>query len=102
MKYLFLVGLILFSLGTDALAGNNISLTMSCTIPAIPGLNAPLIEQETTKTQQPSVATMQQQVIPQKEAPEETSVIVQEDSQEVKEASQNAAPILMVKTFYSR
>lgn len=99
-KNLILVILIL-SMTINALAGDSVSLTMSCTIPAVPGLNAPFIEKETTKIQPPVSPVIEQQIMP-LEAQPETPAMIQEDGQSTKENPEETAQIVMVKTFYSR
>ena len=80
-----LIGLvILFSTAGISQAGDNVSFSVSCTIPAIPGVNAPPFLEERTAT--PQV----QQIVEQKakEKPEETKAeapaMIQEDNVAVK------------------
>ena len=83
----------------EGFAGNTYSYTVSCTIPAIPGVNAPMIEEEMTiqpetKAQQPagdqdSDMEVQQ---PQEIQEEENKIVLAE----------GVTSKRMVKTIYSR
>lgn len=85
-----MVGLVivLSTVGTSQ-AENSFSLSVSCSIPAVPGLNVPLIEEETTRTE-----------------PEQNAIIRNEIKEEAKEqmpamlAQEDTAKT--VKTIYSR
>jgi len=46
LQIITVLGIVLFSLSTLSWAGDSFSFTVSCTIPAIPGLNAPPLEEE--------------------------------------------------------
>jgi hypothetical protein len=76
---------------------------VSCTIPAIPGVNAPFIQEERVVTNQPSSAA--ESTIPssaQNNSPEETTAqIQQEDSKENVLLAKNAIHTV-VQTLYSR
>ncbi len=57
-KTLIILSSLIFNLQAQVLAGDSVGLSISCTIPAIPGVNAPLNEKtdveplsEETKTQ---------------------------------------------------
>ena len=92
MKKIFPIVLIVLLFLTDAAqAGDGLSLSISCTIPAIPGVNAPLIEEETLKTQADD-STVQSQ----------PPVMLEEDSKEEKVTNEEQNPLAMVKTIYSR
>ncbi len=65
-----------------AYAGDTTSLPVSCTIPAIPGVNTPLLEQE------------QVQLSP------ETEKLIQQDAQAASTAA--SSPQMLVKTYYPR
>lgn len=75
----------------SAFAGNNASFAVSCTIPAIPGVNVALLEQEQIETK--PVAK------PQEKTPEQAQEIMQQDSQTT---STNTQAQVLVKTFYAR
>ena len=92
--------MILLFLMDAAQAGDGISLSISCTIPAIPGVNAPLIEGETLKTQTDS--TTQQKIEPQAETQSQTPVMVQQDTQKEEITSEEQDSLVTVKTLYSR
>jgi hypothetical protein len=65
-----------------AYAGDTASLPVSCTIPAIPGVNTPLLEQE------------QVQLSP------ETEELIQQDAPTA--AISVSSPQVLVKTYYAR
>lgn len=64
-----------------AIAGDSLSFTISCTIPAIPGLNAPLIEEKTSEIQMNDTAAIEMKV--QQESELDTQEIIQEDRETV-------------------
>ncbi|MFC1658875.1 hypothetical protein ACFL1D_05785 [Candidatus Omnitrophota bacterium] len=70
-------------------ASDNISLSISCTIPAIPGVNAPLIEEEAA-TEAEADAAMQ------------TPGLTQEDNLQEIAGAEKDQSILIVRTIYSR
>jgi len=75
-----------------AYAQGNYSLAVSCTIPSVPGLNAPLIEEKTVKatpTQENANLQTETKKAPKIEAP----VMIQEDTK------QDAK---LITTIYSR
>lgn len=80
-----------------AFAGDSGSFYVSCTIPLIPGVNAPLIEEETVKTQKDT--TVQQNTEPQSQ-PQETAP--EQIQQEDKTTNDNSRPLVLVKTLYDR
>jgi hypothetical protein len=93
------------------------SFSMSCTIPSIPGVNAPLIASDTEKAQQqdnqgiasPNSQSVQQQSsempnIQKESSPArgQASEIIQQENKSEKELNDISGVIVMVKTFYSR
>ena len=91
--------IILLSLANVVFAGDSLSLSISCTIPVIPGVNAPLIEQETSKTVETAA---QPKAKPEERIQPQTPTMIQEDSQEEKTASDGQKSAVIVKTIYSR
>lgn len=90
----YIIGLgILLSLVNAAFAGDSISFSVSCTIPAIPGVNAPPFpEEKTVKTE--TATTVQQETKTNQEEPKtESPSMIQEDTVERTK---------LVKTIYSR
>ncbi|MFA5362137.1 MAG: hypothetical protein WC335_02675 [Candidatus Omnitrophota bacterium] len=75
---------------------------VSCVMPAIPGLNAPLIQEENVVSPQSSPAETQS-LSNQENNPDENSspLIQQEDSTKKVFLAQNNTPV-MVQTLYSR
>ena len=84
-----IAALLIFAAGpfSHASAQDAISLSVSCTIPAIPGVNAPLVEEE-------AVSQAGEQ------ATEQTPELTQEDS--LQEVDSQDQPLLIVRTIYSR
>ena len=94
---LFLVAI--FSLQARALAGEKIGLSISCTIPAIPGVNAPLNEEVNIE---PALATEEKETqtsSPELEPREEKPVFI-EELQETQLAANTTAEL--TKVIYSR
>lgn len=89
LRKLMVALLIVLSTAGMSQAGDSLSLAVSCSIPAVPGLNVPLIEEETTRTE-----------------PEQNTII----KNEIKEESKEQMPVMLVqedtaktvKTIYSR
>lgn len=103
IRIISIIGLIIWpSLANLVFAGDNLSIPISCTIPAIPGVNAPLIEEETFKTKvdtpQPPKVESQQETQPQTKSPP----MIQEDSQKKKIINEDQKSLVIVKTIYSR
>ena len=77
------------------------TIGVSCVIPAIPGVNAPLDEKQTPEKQKSVVR--EQESRPQQENQQESSSAISEDTQEPRATEQAETPQLVpVKTFYSR
>ena len=95
-----IIGLMILLNIVSVARAESISLSMSCTIPAIPGVNAPLIEQEKpqAKTDNPAQLT----VSAKQETQPQTATLIQQDTKIEKETSQTENSLVMVKTFYSR
>ncbi len=89
---------ILFSWAGVSWAGTTSSVAVSFSIPVIPGLNAPLIEQ--TQPATPQAAT--KQAAPQQETIASNQAPVQTKQQEEKITIQTQDSQAMVKTIYSR
>lgn len=101
MKRSFLIGLLILLFLTDmAQAGGGLSLSVSLTIPAIPGLNVPLIEEETLKTG--GNTAREEKVESQKETTEQPPQTIQEDTPNGQSTDGEQNTLVMVKTFYSR
>jgi len=79
--------------------GDSFSFGESCTIPAIPGVNAPLVEEERQNTK---VEASAQKEEPQKEPSAQSPALIQQDSQEEKTTAQEQKILATVKTVYSR
>jgi hypothetical protein len=83
-------------------AGDSATLTVSCVIPAILGVNAPLIEGQTVERNIPT-STNEQIQPPQQNTQEPIPTIVQEDIRITAKSGQEAdGQIVLVRTFYSR
>lgn len=102
-KTLLFVSLLIvlaFLSANTVFAGDSLSLSISCTIPAIPGLNAPLIEEETSRIETGTSA--QQKPESGKETQPQTPALIQQDTQEEKIISEGQKSLVTVKTLYSR
>ncbi|MEI6631403.1 MAG: hypothetical protein WCL25_02180, partial [bacterium] len=80
-----------------ALAGDSLTFSATCTVPAVAGLNAPMIEQESIRTQGNEPATQQQMSPLQAPLP---SMLQTENNMNLQEG-QAVIPII-TKTLYSR
>ncbi|MFA5118208.1 MAG: hypothetical protein WC695_05085 [Candidatus Omnitrophota bacterium] len=118
-RNLMIAGLIsLMLMGT--VYAENASFSMSCTIPAIPGVNAPLIASDAQKAQEgpqqgsfgvvsPNNQSVQQQStevpsIQKESAPvqEQASELIQQEKKADTQSNEISGVIVVVKTFYSR
>jgi hypothetical protein len=91
---------IVLSMAGLALAGSTASVTVSCSIPIMPGLNAPLIEEEGVKTQE-NINT-QEKISAQKETPQESIALPQQDINKEEKIVEGGNSAMAVKTYYSR
>jgi hypothetical protein len=83
-----------------ALAGNSASITVSCVIPLMPGLNAPLIEENELRAQADTKA--EQKIETQKENPETAPEMIQQDTQKETVSITDKKTPMIVKTYYCR
>lgn len=94
-KYIVFI-LVLMSalfLADCATAGESVSISMSCTIPAIPGVNVPPFPERNTVKAEPVAAAQPQ------EEENESPAILQDDTEEVRLAD---GRVTRVQTIYSR
>jgi hypothetical protein len=84
-----LFALLLFVSGKGVFAENSASISVSATVPAIPGVNSPLLE-------------VQNKRLPQQNQPQQLPLTIQEETKEEKASSENQDNIVLVKTFYVR
>ncbi|MCX5707703.1 MAG: hypothetical protein NTY14_01775 [Candidatus Omnitrophica bacterium] len=76
-------------------AEDSVSIAVSCTVPAIPGVNAPLLEAQTT------IVNSASQISKNGQLPDQSPTL-QEDTEEENLNTQNQKDIVLVKTFYVR
>ncbi|TAN59282.1 hypothetical protein EPN16_07640 [bacterium] len=77
------------------------TLGVSCTIPAIPGVNAAPDEKQLIEEQKPAPREMD--ITIQRENQQEASYVITEDAQEAKTTEQGENSVLvLVKTIYNR
>lgn len=74
-------------------AENSASIAVSCTIPAIPGVNVPLIQEKTPNLE---LNTAQEEI-----ADTNTAVVFQKDTEEIRLA-EGEKSLVNVQTFYNR
>jgi hypothetical protein len=107
MKLRFL-GLAVFSsllfIGANSvLAEDSVNIQVSCTIPAIPGLNSPLLEAQSIVAAPPASKAENQQLTIKTQL-EQPLITIQEESKEKEDQknSESGKNIVLVKTFYVR
>lgn len=88
---------VIFNLQTQVLAGDSIGLSVSCTIPAIPGVNAPPTEKVKVESTAAQEEKETQTSSPSSGAEEEVPI---EELQETQIAQ--GAPATLTKIIYSR
>jgi hypothetical protein len=89
-----------FAFSGVGLAETSSSVTVSFTIPVMPGLNAPLIEENKTVDQQ--IAAKQENAQAQQEIQTSSPPLIQTEKQEEKTVAKGESSQVMVKTIYSR
>jgi len=106
-KKFITVLLIIFSLAGLAEASGSFTVSVSCSIPEIPGLNAPLIEEETTNAN--TAPSLTQVAVEKKqntgnEMPKNqpAPATIQEDGQVKAVLAEGEVSRAIVKTAYSR
>lgn len=81
------------SIITPAYAANSFPISVSCTIPAVPGLNVPPYQNETAKTSSGTNIQVTQ---------EEAAPVIEKDSEKTMLASDGSALRTITKTIYAR
>lgn len=97
-----LIGLmiLLYAVGVSS-AGDSSSIHVSCTIPAIPGVNAPPITEEKTVKQETDKMVEQKTENQQAETESESPSMIQEDEKETRLANGKTTSVVL-KTVYIR
>jgi len=86
-----------------ATAGESRSISISIVIPEIPGVNAPVIEENTIQTKIQATAMQQNAHNLEGENKSESPETIQEDEEkEIQLAENKDKSVVMVKTIYSR
>ena len=100
-KILIAVLLILLAYNEVVLGGDSVSFSVSCTIPVIPGVNSPLIKEESIRTERDK--KLEERTAGQNEMPQDSAVkmIQEENTSEYIEGSTGEKSIILVKTFYT-
>ena len=96
-KKIIIMVMLLLSCSHELFAAESIGFTISCTIPAIPGVNAPLAEEKALKLDTPDTQT--QEASPANENEEKDPALI-EEMQEIRLAGETTPPL--IKTVYSR
>ncbi len=89
--------LLLFAGGSLALAGDSVGIAVSCTVPAVPGFNAPYLEQQIASADISPRAQTQQEYEQGRETP-----LLEEETKDEDVTTENEKDIVLVKTFYVR
>ena len=99
MNKILLVALItIFGLTDAALAQDSFSVSVSCIIPAVPGVNAPLIEEKTISKDNSNVAPKEADI--QEGNKIESPSVIQEEKEI--QLAQGKTAYVIVQTLYSR
>lgn len=95
----FIVLLLIFA--CDGFCEDSVNINVSCTVPEIPGINAPLLKNENqivkAETQEYTLQTDQQAANSEQPMP-----LIQEDVQEENSTVEERSLTVLVKTFYPR
>lgn len=90
---------ILLSIFGVSIAGDNASISVSCSIPVVPGLNAPSIEEKIIESN--ATTTARQDIEIKKDPQKQEPTIIQESSEKILLADGNTSSVI-VQTIYSR
>jgi hypothetical protein len=85
--------------GNWAYAENKVSLTVSCTVPAIPGVNAPFLEQQIAIADPHPRRIEDSQSLEQNQQ-EQSAPVIKEETKGQNQDSEGE--LVLVKTFYVR
>jgi hypothetical protein len=99
-KKLAIAIVIILSLFNVCKAEDNLSLTISCTIPIIPGVNAPLIEEGVSSKETNNTGSLQISQIQKEES--RLAQIIQEDKKVVIQSANGKNSSKTVQTIYYR
>jgi hypothetical protein len=93
--------LLLFAGGNAAFAGDRVDIAVSCTIPVIPGVNAPYLEQQvvladTTPRPSDNASSLQE------DQQGQSSPLIEEETKDKDVTNEGEKEMVLVKTFYVR
>jgi hypothetical protein len=100
MKKITMICLMIVLSLSGIAAGESITFSVSCTIPEIPGVNAPPFEEKTTMRDVEQAT--QQDVALQEENKTEQLQTIQEESKKEVQLAEGKASSIAVQTIYSR
>jgi hypothetical protein len=86
----------------SASAADTFTIPVSITMPAIPGVNTPLIEEQTTKTQGNVTLPKETPEVIQKAQPREQNTTLEKTTTIIEEEARQEKTLIFVKTFYAR
>jgi hypothetical protein len=89
--------MILLAIGNVSLASDSSSIPVSCSIPAVPGLNAPPIAEKTTET-----GVVERDTKIKEEAQEQSPSTIQEDDADKIVLADGKTSTIITQTIYSR
>jgi len=99
-KIIALAGMCLFLFYCGSIAkAESSSINVSVTIPAIPGVNTPLIEEEELETISLEKETLQQNAQTQEPIKGQSEPLIKEENKVSQDAQK---PLILVKTLYDR
>lgn len=102
IRVIFIAFTLIQTMMNTVYGGDSATLTVSCVIPAIPGVNAPLVEGQTVEKNIPAPTNEQIQP-PEQNTQEPAPTMVQEDTRIAANTKQETdGQIVLVRTFYSR
>ncbi len=93
--------LIVLSTAGLSLAGDSASISISCTIPAIPGINVPLITEETKGLGLNNSTAAEKNAVSAGEEINNTTALFQKDTEEIRRLEGKNC-LVTLKTIYSR
>jgi hypothetical protein len=82
--------------------GSSQTIGVSCIIPAIPGVNTPLNDEQQSTREKTEVVKEEDVMVNKGEDREETSTLIEENSQIVVHNANDSTQLAAVKTFYSK
>lgn len=102
LMIILMSAMVIGAAGEIAFAGNSEAIMVSCSIPAVPGLNVPLLQERTTRIEPNMAAIKEANLKPQEKTAAEPPKMIQESKEKKIELADKGATSVSVETIYVR